>query len=139
MKIAFEIAQKKLAILWFAFAAVIFLLMFALTISSKLNGFTKEAWAWFCQVILPTLSIIATAFVVNSNNGQISDRMIDRFSFRLAFYLSLFYLLVILMVILIVPFTGKGMVEFMAESNLYVGPVQAILAAVISIFFIKKT
>ncbi|MEP0266756.1 hypothetical protein [Dokdonia sp.] len=138
MKIQFSKAQKKLAILWFISSGIILAIMiFFSSQHDKFSPKDNEAWGWIFSSILPTLSLIITIFVMDVNNRTPSRRGVDRFYFRLVFSISLFYFLVILWVLL-ADNPEPGIVVRMERSNMYLGPLQGLVAATIGIFFIKR-
>lgn len=139
MKIQFDTAKKRIAILWFIVAATIFALMFLQTINGKFENKVSEAWGWFCQNLLPTLSLIISVFIFDNaaNNGN--SRMIDKFHFNIAFFISLFYLLVVTSVVLAQPFAKTSTIVWLQQSNIYLAPLQGIATGAIGIFFIKKS
>ncbi|MBE99790.1 hypothetical protein [Flavobacterium coralii] len=139
MKIQFESAKKRIAILWFTFAAVVFLILFLQTVKGKYESNITEAWGWYCQNILPSLSLIVSVFIFDSTNGTVRNRSVEKFHFNIAFFLSLFYLLVIIGVILSQPFAKTSPIVWLQQSNIYLGPLQGIATGAIGIFFIKRS
>jgi hypothetical protein len=138
MKIEFILAQKKLATLWFVFVSLIFVIMFLQTFSGKYETKISEAWGWLFPTVFPTLSLIITVFVFEIRNPQKQALRVDRFYFRFVFYLSLFYLVLIMAILLLQPIYGDPIISVMKDSNIYLGPFQAIVTGAMGLFFIKK-
>lgn len=138
MKTSFEKAKRNLAMPWFIAGALLFLIMFLQTIGGKFEDKNIEAWGWFTQNLIPTLSLIITVFVADSNT-EIVDREIEKFYFNLALGLSIFYLFVLLSVLLAQPFAGKGIIPWLQSSSIYLGPFQGLVTAAVGMFFLKKS
>jgi hypothetical protein len=138
MKIDYLLAKKNLATLWFVLVGLVFILMFIQTLSGKFEDNVNEAWGWLFPTVLPTLSLILTVFVFDIRNTQKQVLKVDRFYFRLVFSLSLFYMILILSILLLQPFFGQPIISLMKGSNIYLGPIQAIITGAMGLFFIKK-
>ncbi|AXG74620.1 hypothetical protein DVK85_10385 [Flavobacterium arcticum] len=138
MKIQFETAKKRIAIVWFIFAATIFALLFIQTINGKFENKVSEAWGWFCQNILPTLSLIISVFIFDNTANKENNQTVDKFHFNIAFFISIFYLLVVISVILTQPFSKTSTIAWLQQSNIYLAPLQGIATGAIGIFFIRK-
>lgn len=138
MKIDYLLAKKNLATLWFVLVGLVFLLMFFQTLNGKFEQDVNEAWGWLFPTVLPTLSLILTVFVFDMRNTQKQVVKVDRFYFRLVFSLSLFYMIIILLILLSQPITGQPIIILMKVSNIYLGPIQAIITGAMGLFFVKK-
>lgn len=138
MKTSFEKAKKNLAMPWFIAGALLFVIMFIQTIGGKFEDKNIEAWGWFTQNLLPTLSLIITVIVADSST-EIADREIEKFYFNLAFGISIFYLFVIFSVLLVQPFAEKGIIPWLQSSTIYLGPFQGLVTAAVGMFFLKKS
>jgi cytochrome bd-type quinol oxidase subunit 2 len=114
-------------------------MLFMQTVKGKYESNVTEAWGWYCQNILPTLSLIISVFIFDSTNGTAGSRSVEKFHFNIAFFLSLFYLLVIMCVIFAQPFAKTSAILWLQQSNIYLAPLQGIATGAIGIFFIKKS
>ncbi len=130
--------KVRLATLWLIASGIAFLLLVLQTIFGKYDGQTDVAWGWLLPSVMPTLSLIVGVLVVDSKSERSAQRTADRFMFRVAFGLSTAYLLVVLTIILAQPLTQLPALELMRESNLYLGPLQGLVAAALGAFFIKS-
>ena len=138
MKIDYLLPKKNLATLCFVLVGLVFLLMFFQTLNGKFEQDVNEAWGWLFPTVLPTLSLILTVFVFDMRNTQKQVVKVDRFYFRLVFSLSLFYMIIILLILLSQPITGQPIIILMKVSNIYLGPIQAIITGAMGLFFVKK-
>lgn len=138
MTTTFESAKKKLATLWFVSSGIIFLIMLTQTISGKFDNHLGDAWGWFIQSLMPTLSLVCTIFAFDTEDVPTSVRIVDPFHFRAAFSVSLFYLIVLLVVILAIGITKTPWVLWLKQSSHYLAVFQGILSVAVGMFFIKK-
>jgi hypothetical protein len=135
--ILFEKAKKRLAILWFLLSGFIILLMIYL-VNGKLVDFSNKAWNWLLPNIFPTLTLILTVFVTDFQNSRNENgKQVKKFYFRLSFYLSLVYLSIIIG-ILLSPIWGYNILKVIEGSNLYLGPIQGLVAASLGFFFFNN-
>ncbi len=130
--------KVRLATLWLVACGIAFLLLVLQTIFGKYDGQADAAWGWLLPSVMPTLSLIIGVLVVDSRGEGSARRNADRFMFRVAFGLSAAYLLVVLTIILAQPLTQLPALELMRQSNLYLGPLQGLVAAALGAFFIKS-
>jgi hypothetical protein len=134
--IEYNKARKILTLLWLIFAALVCTVLLIQTQTGKFEDKVNEAWGWFCQVILPTLSLIITAYFAEGPASNDKSR-VEKFRFQLAFGLSFFYLAVVSSTLLFAPST-TALISWLHQSNIYLGPIQGIAAAALGMFFIKK-
>ena len=137
MRVPMRTCQRRLATLWLVACGIAFLLLVLQTIFGKYDGQADAAWGWLLPSVMPTLSLIIGVLVVDSQGVASAQRTADRFMFRVAFGLSAAYLLVVLTIILAHPLTQLPALELMRQSNLYLGPLQGLVAAALGAFFIK--
>lgn len=136
----FQKAKKNLSSLWFILSGIIGFLMIIQTISDKYGSFTSEVWNWLLPSIIPTLSLIMSIFIIDIKGKQ-SNRQIDSFYFKLSFSLSLLYLLTILLMIITISESKEGInkINFLKDSNIFLGPFQGLVNASMGFFFFKKS
>jgi hypothetical protein len=130
--------RKRLALLWFAGGFVIFILLVVQSTFGKFGDEAGEVWSWFLPTIMPTLSLIVGVLVVDLTSAQDPKKKVDRFIFRLAFSLSLVYLLLVLSTLMVQPLTRFAPTEMLKRSNLWLGPIQGLVAAALGAFFVKS-
>ncbi len=136
MKISYRGAQKKLAICWFIFASIFFLVVVLQTLFGKFGDNVSDVWSWLQSALVPSLSLMITIFVTNINTED--DHQVDVFYFRLTFWISFVYLMILLAHILIEPFSSKTEIQIIKQSKVYIGTIQGIVSASLGLFFVKK-
>ena len=103
----------------------------------KYGGRLDDAWGWLLPTIMPTLALIVGVLVVDLGTDAGADKMVDRYLFRLALGLSVVYLFLVTMTFLAQPLTGVPTLDLMQRSNLWLGPLQGLVAATLGAFFLK--
>lgn len=136
-KISSKASRKKLAILWIVGGLILFFVLILQSVFGRFGDKTEAAWSWFLPTLMPTLSLILGVLTLDATSGGSEGKMVDRFFFRLACWLSAIYLIVVGMTLFLQPFTQTPLLELMARSNLWLGPLQGLAAAVLGIFFVK--
>jgi hypothetical protein len=140
-RVSVTVAQSRLAMIWLAGGGVIFLLMLAQTVSGKYGGQTTRAWGWFIPIIVPTLSLIVSAIAYSAAtrpaDGQ-EEQTVQTRAYRITFGLSCFYLIVVLSTLLLEPLSGQSPLEFITQSNLWIGPLQGLVGIALGAFFTSK-
>jgi hypothetical protein len=139
LKIPLRKCQHRLAEIWLAGGGLIFVLILWQTlaghyVTSDSNNYATDAWNWFLPAVLPTASLIVTALFHTSDSEQ---KDVDSFLFRLCVTLSLVYLFVLLSVVVTQPFQPTSAAEALKHSNIFLAPLQAIVAGAVAAFFGK--
>lgn len=129
--------KRRLATIWFVLAGLIFLLLVVQTVMGYYGRGATDAWGWFLPNVMPTLSLIVGVLVLDQMGRGVKTRTADAFLYRLALGLSCAYLLLILLSILVQPFAPLPPLELMQQSNLWLGPLQGLVAGALGAFFIK--
>jgi uncharacterized membrane protein SirB2 len=130
--------KKRLAVVWFIGAGVLFVLLIFETLQNQFGSKANEAWAWFLPTILPTLSLITGVFAVEVLGHSVKNLRVDPFFYRLTVILSLVYLVLVGITILFNQAASSTPLTFMKQSNLWLGPLQGIVATTIGVFFVKR-
>ncbi|HEY5746644.1 MAG TPA: hypothetical protein VIU12_11245 [Chryseolinea sp.] len=132
--------KKRIAILWLGFAAILFAILLVFTANQRFDSHNNEAWGWYSQNIVPSLFLIVTV-LVKSAKATADTTEIDPFYFKLSFILSLFYLLLLMGVLVYSPMPhgdgGPSPIQFLTQSNLFLGIVQGIVTSCLGIFYVK--
>jgi Na+/H+-dicarboxylate symporter len=136
--ISTKTCKRKLAALWFTGALILFVLLIIQSIFGKYGTDFEEVWAWFLPTVMPTLSLIIGVLVFDATATGGTDKQIERFMFWLAFAVSAIYLVLVAVTILVQPFTDFKPTELIKRSNLWLGPIQGLVAAVLGAFFVKS-
>jgi len=135
--ISSRVARKRLAILWTVGGLFLFFVLILQSVFGRFGDRIEDAWSWFLPTLMPTLSLILGVLTLDATSGGGEGKMGDRFFFRLAFGLSAVYLIVVGMTLFLQPFTQTPLLDLMDRSNLWLGPLQGLVAAVLGIFFVK--
>jgi hypothetical protein len=138
MRIAFTLAKKKIATLWFSYALVLFLIIFFQSIMGKFEDKNQIAWGWFLSNVMPSLSLMLSIFLADVRNQNNDDTEIDRFYYRLTMGLSILYLTLLILILLMQPLIAKPIITLMNESSIYLGPFQGLVSGSLGLFFIQK-
>jgi len=130
--------KKNLMKTWFIGAFIIFLLIIGQSIFGRYSERIAEAWGWFLPTVMPTLSLmigvsLADRFGVSSKR----EKKIDPFMYKLALCLSFAYLSVVLATILLLPYSPMPPLEHLDVSNLWLAPIQGLVAGALGAFFVK--
>ncbi len=132
-----RVAQKKLMILWCTGGLILFLLLIIRSVGGIYGTKVDEAWSWFIPTIVPTLFLMITVAIIDFSQPTISEKQSDKFLFQLAFAMSLVYLILVSFTVLR-PFAIYTPIEMMKKSNLWLGPLQGLVAAALGAFFVKS-
>lgn len=138
MKISMVKCKTRLTALWFIGAALLFVLLLLQTFFGKYGSNVDEVWKWLLPTLMPTLSLIVGVLVTDTSQETVDERMVDKFMFNLSFYASFLYILTVGLTILIQPFIIVPSLELIRQSNLWLGPFQGLVSAVIGVFFVKS-
>lgn len=143
--IPLERVRTRLAAIWLGASCLIFLIMVVQSLvavyQADTQDFTKEAWGWLLPTIMPTLAIIISVLGYSALDPLFSASAVRRSFFRLALYLSAFYLALVLLTLLIQPFSAKSpasAIGLMHTSNLWLGPLQGLVASALGVLFVSK-
>lgn len=143
VKVDYWQSQKKLSLLWLSISGLLFILFFLQTVFGRYQNQETEAWSWLMPTILPTLSLIVSSLVTEMQQQQSTKRKCSRFLFHLTFGMSGFYLLTVIATVMIAPiaiqYTGATILGFMQKSQIWLGPLQGLVAGTLCVFFTKKT
>lgn len=141
-KIPIARCRVWLTILWSS--TVIFLLV--LLILQTIGGHyvdhesdnTREVFGWFFPLVLPNLSLILSITVLDKSRIAANLKRVNPFSFAICFCLSVFYLVLVALPILCQPFSALKPLQLMQQSNIWLGPLQGLVAASLGVFFVKR-
>ena len=137
MQMSVTQCKKRLSTLWFVGSAIIFFIILFQTFFGHYSGKAEEAWSWYLPTVLPTLSLMIGVMVAEALGGKSTDKKIDSFIYRISFYLSLFYFVIVFLTVIIQPFVANSAIIFLKQSNLWLAPIQGLVAASLGVFFVK--
>ena len=132
--------RHTLALVWFAGGAMLFALVFLMSVRGALAADPAAGWQWMLPNIMPTLTLIASSYMLPVPGGA-ADRprpVVAQF-FRIALGLSVFYLLAVLATMAVWPLRDSGrLADWLSLSNLWLGPLQGLAVAAIGVFFVRQ-
>lgn len=122
-------AKKWQVTLWLLGCAIPFLILVVGTLGPRFQNKVEEAWSWFLPNVMPSLSLITAALVAEALSVKKKTESVDGFVFRTTLLLSGLYIGLVTVTIVNPPFTQKETLELMKTSNLFLGPLQGLVAA----------
>ena len=134
--------RTRLSAVWVSGALLILLLVAVQTLNGRYGDHAQEAWTWLLPNLMPTLGTILAGVVSTAMDPHRSRSVVRSYFYLLALGISIFYLALVLLTILIAPtgagVTAKGAVEEMHTANLWLGPVQGVVATLLGVLFASK-
>jgi hypothetical protein len=133
--------KRRLATVWFSGAGVVFFMVLLQSLLGHFGDQVSQAWGWLLPTVLPTLSLIIGVLVYDTVEQADVGKTADRFLFRLTVGLSSVYLLAVFLVVALQPLaselTSLGPIQVMMQTNVWLGPLQGLVAAAMGAFFVK--
>ncbi len=128
--------RKKLLWLWLGFTAVLVLLIFVQTLTGKFEDIEGQAWAWIFVCLLPGLSLLLAAVLLNKNPSKV----LMRATFRAVFAGALAYLLLVALSLFALPVAtvNWSIAEYLGKSYTWLLPFQAILLPAFAMMYFRK-
>ena len=130
-------ARQTLTVVWFAGAACVFLVLLIQSFSGHYGDNVQAAWGWYLPSIMPTLSLMVTAWF--SDSDATGEKALDPFAYRGALVLSAAYLVVLMTTIFASPFTAMTDLQLMQLSHLWLAPIQSLVMLAVGYFFARKS
>jgi hypothetical protein len=144
-----ETARWRLGTVWFAGAGLIISMLVIQSVAGVYEDRVQAVWSWVLPNLVPTLSLMVGVFAGAALQEEAeSDRMrVRRAFYRLAIGLSVFHLTCVLVTLLVQPFIPalqgfEGQIDprrSFEVSNLWLGPLQGLVAAVLGTLFFSKS
>ena len=127
--------RKKLAIAWFAVGGLLMAFVIALSLGPRFDGNGDDVWRWFVPTLIPTLSLILGALIVDVRSGAGgAEKLVSQFYYRLTLCLSCGYLVIVALTFLH-PY--RPIVEMMRLSDFWLEPLQGLVAMALGMFFLS--
>ena len=133
-KISVNKGKRRLFSVWFISCTVLFIILAIQSLNDFYDGKEKEAWEWFLPMVMPTLMLMISVYIYSPE----SDKNVDSMIYYAAFWGSIVYLIAVAIPLLYHPFSAKPTLEIMRLSNLWLAPVQGLVASAIGVFFVKN-
>ena len=89
MSVSMDREKKRLALIWFVGAGLLFCLVLLQSVRNVYGTQTEKAWAWLLPSVMPTLSLIVGVLVSDVGQGRV-DIQVDPFVPMLAAISSCF-------------------------------------------------
>ena len=145
--VSLEDARWALGKVWFIGAALIGTLLIIQSLAGVYEGRVQAVWGWAVPNIMPTLSLMIGVFAAAALQEHVeSDSMrVRQPFFKLAVGLSIFHLIAVAGTIFAQPFLGTiagssaNPMTLFDISNIWLGLLQGMVAAVIGALFFSKT
>jgi hypothetical protein len=144
-----EEARWKLGSIWFFGAGLIMILLIVQSLMGVYGDRVQGVWGWALPNIVPTLSLMIGVFAGAAllEHAESDTMKVRRPFVRLAMGLSIFHLLAVAATLLAQPWgpTISGdedsydVMMLFDVSNLWLGPLQGLVAAVLGVMFYSKT
>ena len=132
-------AKKGLATLWFGASGVLLTTMILQTVLEHYAPNDTEAFGWFFPTLMPTLSLIVGVLVADALGKSMTIARVDGYMYRLAIGVSCMYFFAVGVSIFISPFLpAVPPIELLRKSNLWLGPMQGLVSAILALFFLKR-
>jgi len=136
-----DTARSRLATVWLCGAGLVLLVVVFQSLLGRYGDKTPEALGWLLSAIMPTLLLIITVLGYTALVPEFQRSVVRRDFFRVARYLSTAYLALVALTVLIGPFAaadGAGMIKLMHMSDLWLGPIQGLVASALGVLFVTK-
>ena len=139
--IGLDEVRTRLAIVWLTGGGLVLVILVVQSLLNHYGNLTQEAWGWFLPTLMPTLGMILTVLTYTALDPLSSGSVVRRTFFGIALALSVTYLILVALTILIQPFAASSpeqRVGLMRTSNLWLGPVQGLVASALGVLFVSK-
>jgi cytochrome bd-type quinol oxidase subunit 2 len=128
-------ARKRLTFLWFSGFGILLMIFVIQHLNGKFEDRSSEAWKWFFSYTLTFISLVSGTFFMDMRKSK--SEKVDKTYFNLSFFASFFYLIILFLIFLMYPFSGTSILDFYANCDIFLLPLQGIVSGIIGIFFIK--
>lgn len=133
--------RAALATQWLIAGGIILLLLAMQSLLGRYGTHVQDVFGWILPNLMPTLGMILTVLGYTALDATALKAVVRRSFFRVAYSLSAFYFLLIVITILVQPIVGadsEQAIELMRTSNLWLGPVQGLVASALGVLFVSK-
>jgi hypothetical protein len=130
--------RLSLARIWLIGAGVIVIIVVLQSLLGHFGDKTQDAWGWLLPTVMPSLAMILTVLGYTALEPEMSNSVVRTSFYGIAKWLSVAYLFLIILTIIIEPFTRRTPTELMSLSNLWLGPMQGLVASSLGVLFVSK-
>jgi len=144
--VSLDKVRYRLGMVWLIGCLIIVLVMIIGSYSGHFRGpqgnkivdRSAEAWTWLIPTIVPTLGMILSGLGFSALTPGFSTATVRKSFFSIAVVFSVFYLGLVSLTILIQPLlVSADPITLMRESNLWLGPLQGLVASVLGVLFVS--
>lgn len=139
--ISLDDVRVKLSRVWLIGSGLIFILLVLQCLLHVYDPVTQDVWSWFLPTIMPSLGLIITVLTYTAFEPRLTGSVVRRSFVPVALWLSVFYLSIVALTILVQPFAAKTAADrigLMKTSNLWLGPMQGLVASALGVLFVSK-
>lgn len=139
--ISLDDVRMRLAWVWLGGGGLILIILVVQSLLHVYGDLTQEAWGWFLPTLMPTLGMIITVLTYTALDPLTLGSVVRKTFVYIALALSAVYLVLVLLTIVMQPFAAQNAAErvgLMRTSNLWLGPVQGIVASALGVLFVSK-
>jgi hypothetical protein len=133
--------RVRLAWVWLGGGGLILMILVVQSLLHVYGDMTQEAWGWFLPTLMPTLGMIITVLTYTALDPLTLGSVVRRTFVHIALGLSITYLILVLLTIAMQPLAAQNAADrvgLMRTSNLWLGPVQGIVASALGVLFVSK-
>jgi hypothetical protein len=133
--------RVRLAVVWLSAASIIFGTLILQSLMGHYQDRTDEVWKWLLPAIMPTLGLVISVIGSSALLPFFSGAVVRKSFYRVALLLSIFYLLFIFLNVVIQPFvsaTVDDQIKSFHTSNLWLAPLQGLVASALGVLFASK-
>jgi hypothetical protein len=143
--IPLDAVRAKLAAVWLVGGGLSLVVVVLQSLLGHYGDKTQEAWGWLLPTLMPTLGMIVTVLGYTALEPKALEAVVNPVFFRIALSLSALYLFLVALTVLIQPFVvadgekpGEKAIQLMRLSNLWLGPMQGLVASALGVLFVSK-
>ena len=141
-----DTVRSRLGWIWFIGAGLIFIVMIMQSLLGNYRtstaDLTQQAWSWLLPTLMPSVGLIVTVLSYSALDPNVSAFVVRKNFVTVATGFSIFYLFTVLITLAIQPIAAPSDPEkaigLMHTSNLWLGPLQGVVASAIGVLFTSK-
>jgi hypothetical protein len=134
--------RTKLATIWLVGVLLILSIVIVQSLFGHFGNDIQGVWEWLLPAVMPTVGMIISSIGATALIHISTESVVRRSFARTAEILSIFYLLLVLFTIVIQPKVApndiSGSLQLFHTSNLWLGPLQGIVASSLGVLFASK-
>jgi hypothetical protein len=132
-------ARSTLLLIWMVGGGLAFFILMLQSIFGRYESKLQAVWSWFIPTIVPTISLMLGVLGANALSADAHGPQIVRsFFYRISRALSVFYVAALLLTIGLEPVTRVPAIDLYTMSNYWLGPLQGLVVAALSVLFVSK-